>query len=150
MKLWCCGLVAALALGVVPPVGTGQEGKAPGLLLQVVCLKPGEAKRVELALPYEMAPIRPSGKSGRDSLFVNILLDAKGGSTAKGEPVKNEGKGVFRLPDGVELVWVEDRPEVEFRAGDSAKTTATNVRVRYESFAGGDFVIGFRVVVEAK
>ena len=137
-------------LGLGPPVGTGQEGKSPGLVLQVVRLKPGEAKRVELALPYEMTPIRPSGKSGRDSLFVNILLDARGGSTAKGEPVKNDGKGVFRLPAGVELVWVEDRPEVEFRAGENAKHAATNVRLRYESFGGGDFVIGFRVVVETK
>ena len=133
-----------------PPVGTGQEGKSPGLVLQVVRLKPGEAKRVELALPYEMTPIRPSGKSGRDSLFVNILVDAKGSSTATGESVKNDGKGVFRLPAGVELVWVDDRPEIAFRADENAKAVATNLRVRYASFGGGDSVIGFRVVVEAK
>jgi len=151
MKLWCCGWVAALALGLVPPGGAGQGGSnSAGLLLQVVHLKPGESKRVELALPYEMAPIRPSGKSGRDSLFVNIVLDAKSSSTAKGEPVKSVGNGIFRLPAGVELVWVEDRPEIEFRAEKSAKAAATNLRVRYQSFAGGDFVIGFRVVVEVK
>src|SRR5262245_48868371 len=150
MKLWSCGLVAALAVGLIPAAGTGQEGgNSPGLLLHVVRLRPGDSKRVELGLPYEaMSPIRPSGKSGRDSLFVNLVLDARSSSTAKGKPVENDGKGVFRLPAGVELVWVENRPEIEFRAAPSAKAAATNLRGLYHSFAGGDFVIGFRVVVE--
>jgi hypothetical protein len=150
MKLCGCGLVAALALGLVPPAGTGQEGKSPRLLLQVIRLKPGEAKRVELALPYDGTAIRPSGKSGRDSLFVYVFWRQARDGAVKEEPVKDDGKGVFRLPAGVEVVWVKDRAEVELRAGANARAVATDVRVVYQSFGGGPFVSPFRVIVEAR
>jgi hypothetical protein len=149
MKVRRYAWVAALALGLSPMAAAAQEAKSPGVVLQVVRLKPGEAKRVELALPYGVVDFRPSGRSGRDFFSVAILPAAKGGLTAKGEPVKADKKGLFRLPPAVELVWVEDRPEVEFRAGKDAKAGAIDVRVLYESFGGGDYVGGFRVVVEA-
>ena len=123
-------------------------GQSPGLLVQVV--RPaGEARRVELGAPPRERAHPAERKERSGLLFVNIVL-TQGSTTAKGEPVKNDGKGVFRLPAGVELVWAADRPELEFRVGENAKASATNVRVRYESFGGGDFVIGYRVVVEAK
>jgi hypothetical protein len=141
--------LVALACGLSPVVAAAQEARSAEVLLHVVRLKPGEAKRVELALPYGVVGFKPSGASGRDLMSVEVLPAAKGALTAKGTPVKRAKRGLYRLAPGVELVWVADRPEIEFRAGKDAKAGAIDVRVRYESFGGGEFVGGFRVIVEA-
>ena len=41
-----------------------------------------------------------------------------------------------------------EKPELGFRAGDKARAGPTDMKVRYESFDGGPFDGGFRVVVD--
>lgn len=140
--------VLAAVGGVVAPPATGED--APSPILQVVRLKPGESKRVELALPFGGVGFRPGGASGRDFLYLETLPKAEGGArTAKGKPIEHDDKKAFDLT-GVRLAWVADRPEFEFRADEGAKAGTTDVKARYESFGGGSFTSGYRVVVEAK
>ncbi len=123
----------------------------PSPVLQVIRLKPGESKRIELALPFGGVDFRPAGKSGRDFMYVETLPKATGGSpTAKGNPIKQDEKKSFELSPGVRLTWVADRPEIDFRAGDAAKAGTTDIKVQYQAFGGGNFFGGYRVIVETK
>jgi hypothetical protein len=131
--------LAAVAAGLAPLGALARE--KPELILTVVRLKPGEAKKVELALPYN--DFRPGGQAGRDSLGV-ALLPRKG---AAFEARTEVGKKAFAVSPGLEVVWVEGRPEVEFRADRDARPGMIDLRVTYESFAGGAHVAGFRVVI---
>ena len=88
--------VLAAVGGVVAPPATGED--APSPILQVVRLKPGESKRVELALPFGGVGFRPGGASGRDFLYLETLPKAEGGArTAKGKPIEHDDKKAFDL-----------------------------------------------------
>jgi hypothetical protein len=128
----------------------------PALLLQIVRLKPGESKRFELALPVEKdVPIKSAKGSGRSFLEVVDLSKVEPGQSpsANGTFIENDGKDVFRLRSGVEVVWAQDRPEIEIQASKDAKPGATNLRVQYRPFGSGyrvsAYVIGYRVVIQA-
>jgi hypothetical protein len=136
--LWCYS----------PPCLLGAE---PSPALQVVRLKPGEMKSVELALDKPGIQFRPKGVSGRDFLDVNVITVVDGG--IKETPVKKEVKdnhftGRYPVTDDFTVVWSKEKPELEFHAGKDMKKGTTDLRIVYRSFGGGDHVAGFRVIVE--
>jgi hypothetical protein len=150
MNRLCVLLLIAVPPSVVAFAAQPDE-KALRPLLQVVRLKPGESKRVELALPYGGVEFRPREKSGRDFLYLETIPKAEGGAqTAKGKSIEHDEKFVFELAPGVRLAWIRDRPEIELRAEPNAAEGTSDVKLRYESFGGGTYVSGFRVIVEAK
>jgi hypothetical protein len=150
MKRLLIAVVATL-MGLASDAADGQEAKEPSPVLQVVRLKAGETRRVELALPFGGVEFRTGGRTGRDFLYLETLPKATGGAqTAKGTSIKHDDKYVFEVGPGVKVGWVEDRPEIEFRAEEGAKAGTRDVKLRYESFGGGTFVGGFRVIVEEK
>lgn len=73
MARWLLAFVGTLTLiGLSSTAARADDGK---LILQVVRLKPGAARQVELALTD--APLfRPAGKPGRDMLRVDVLPGA--------------------------------------------------------------------------
>jgi hypothetical protein len=127
---------------------------APRLALQVVRLKPGESKFVEVALPSE--DFRPAGRSGRSDLAVDRFpAPGQGGAYVPVELRKTAGKefwkaGPHRLANGVEVCWSEDRPGVLFRSGKAAQPGHHDIRVRYTNFGGKEHMLGFRVVISAE
>ncbi len=144
-------LVFATILGLLTASASADDGQFTGPVLQVIRLKPGESKRIELALPFGRVQFRPGGASGRTFLYLETLPMAEGGVVpAKGKSINHDVNKVYELTTGVRLAWVADRPEIEVRADAGAKSGTTDVKLRYETFGGGTYVSGYRVVVESK
>jgi hypothetical protein len=121
----------------------------PSPILQVVRLKPGETKSVELAL--KLVQFRPKGRSGRDFLDLNVTTVVNG--EIKETPVAGEVNGIlftgrYLVTPDFTMVWSRDKPELEFHAGVDMKKGMTDLRIIYRSFGGGDHVAGFRIIVE--
>jgi hypothetical protein len=118
---------------------------------QVIRLKPGEMKSVELALGKPGIQFRSKGVSGRDFLDVNVITAVDGGikeTAIRGEVKGNHFTGRYLVTDDFIVVWSKEKPELEFHAGKEMKKGTTDLRIVYRSFGGGDHVAGFRVVVE--
>jgi len=130
------------------PLSAGAQEQNPQLVLQVVRLKPGETKAIELALPDR--DFRLAGRSGRDLFYVHLF--PKPGGNGEFTPVEHQGEETepYHLAPGLELKWGQEQPGVELRAGKDAKAGTIDLRVTYASFAGGRHVAGFRVVIAAK
>jgi hypothetical protein len=145
------GLALLLSLPATVPAGDQSE-----LLLQVIRLKPGETRAVELAT----ADARDQGACGqfrpfgnhRYSLGVEVLPGRLSGK--KPTPVKAESKegrptGRYVVSADFVVVWAADRPAVEFQAGKAAGPSTTDLRLAFDGIrVPGEFVAGFRVVVE--
>lgn len=122
------------------------DDRWPQPVLQVVRLKPGESRALELALPA--GEFRPWGKSGRDGL--GVARFPRPGE--KVEYVRPTEQGGYDLGDGLSVVWEKGRPGITVRAAKDAKPGTTDVRVTYTQFTvgSGEHLFGLRVVVEGK
>jgi len=146
-------LVMAFVLPVAAKYANAQDDRR-SLALQVVPLKPGESKFIEIALPIE--EFRPAGRSGRSDLAVDRFPDAgKGGEFEPlklGKAVGSEHfkAGLYRVADGVNVNWSNDKPGVVFSASANAKPGQNTIRVRYQNFGGNEHAIGFRIVISAE
>jgi hypothetical protein len=113
---------------------------------QVIRIKPGETKSVELALGKPGYEFRPQGRSGRDFLYVSVLT--QGATEVKETPLKVKDNSRYEVTPDFTVVWSTDKPEVEFHAAKEMKKGTTDLRIMYRTFGGGDHVAGFRVIVE--
>ena len=123
----------------------------PSPVLQVVRVKPGEMKSVELALGKSGINFRPKGVSGRDFLDLSVVTVVDG--VVKETEISKESKGSsftgrYLVTPDFTVVWSKDKPELEFHAGKDMKKGTTDLRIVYRSFGGGDFIAGFLVIVE--
>jgi hypothetical protein len=122
----------------------------PSPVLQVVRVKAGEMKSVEMALGKPGAEFRPQGRHGRDGITLSVLTAVEGGEVketqVKAEVKDNQFTGRYLVTDDFTVVWSKEKPELEFHA--EMKKGTTDLRIVYQSFGGGDHVAGFRVIVE--
>jgi hypothetical protein len=141
-----------LPLSVAIVVGMGSAGVAQEperLLLQVVRLKPGESRFIELGVA---GGFRPAAKSGRSDLSVHLLSTLEDG---KPKPVVAEKATAgehfkaapHRIREGVELRWSAEKPGIEFRVDPSAPAGACDVRVGYYNFGSKEHAAAFQVIV---
>jgi hypothetical protein len=144
----CFSIVVAGLIGSSTAGEAVAQEPAP-LLLQVIHLKPGESRFIELAFGEGF---RPAGQSGRSDLFVHLLSTLENG---KPKPVAAE-KAVegehfkaapHKIADGVELRWSANKPGIELRADTAAPASTCDVRVTYNNFGGKGHVAAWRVVV---
>ncbi len=145
MTTRCVPWLAALVVGLFP-LSAGAQEQNPQLVLQIVRLRPGETKFIELALPG--AEFRLAGRSGRDLLYVHLF--PKPGGNGEFTPVEHEGEETepYHVAPGLELRWSREKPGVELRAGKDARSGTIDLRVTYASFAGGgSHFAGLRVVI---
>ena len=131
------------SLAVVALLTTGVSAAEP--MLQVVRVKPGEKKSVELALRRPGQEFPPQGKLGRSFLDLSVLTP--GDNDVKETPVKVKGNRYDVTPDFT-VVWSTDKPELEFHAGKDMKKSTTDLRIVYRRMGGGEHVAEFRVIVE--
>jgi hypothetical protein len=134
------------SLAAVVLLSSSLSAADPSPVLQVVRLKPGEMKSVELALGKTGAEFRPKGRSGRDFLDLNVVTTIEGGGGVKETPVRGDGR--YLVTPDFTVVWSQDKPELEFHAGKDMKKGTTDLRIVYRSFGSGEHVGGFRIVVE--
>ena len=111
--------------------------------LQVIRVKPGEMKSVELALGKPGYEFRPKSRSARDFLDVSLLTTT--GFEVKETPVKVKDNSRYEVTPDLTVIWSKDKPELEFHA---MKKGTTDLKIVYRTFGGGDHVAGFRVIVE--
>src|SRR5262245_49455009 len=143
--------LAMVVAGVIGWTCTGvavAQEPAP-LLLQIIRLKPGESRFIELAAADGF---RPAGKSGRSDLHVHLLSILENGKPKSVFPEKPRAGEEFKaashkIADGVELRWSADKPGIELRADAAAAASTCDVRVTYWNFGGKGHVAGWRVVV---
>jgi hypothetical protein len=143
-------MLRSLAIvGLLTPCLLGAD---PSPVLQVVRVKPGEMKSVEMALGKPGAEFRPQGRHGRDGITVSGLMPVEGGgikeTPVQGEVKENHFTGRYLVTDDFTVVWSKEKPELEFHAGKDMKKGTTDLRIVYQSFGGGEHVAGFRVIVE--
>jgi hypothetical protein len=136
------------SLAVVVLLTTGVSAAEPMPALQVIRVKPGETKSVELALGRPGYEFRPKGRSARDFLDVSVLTPGVTGFEVKETPVKVKDNNRYEVTPDFTVVWSTDKPELEFHPGKDTKKGTTDLRIVYRSFGGGDHVAGFRVIVE--
>jgi hypothetical protein len=122
--------------------------KWPQPILQVVSLKPGETRMIDLAFPGGDFPLRhpPS----RQYLYAERIPPLDAGE--KPEPMHPDDTGACPLGDGVTLVWERERHGISFRAAPDAKPGSVEVRVSYFLFTAGtgELFTGFRVVIQGE
>ena len=124
----------------------------PQLILQVIRLKPGEGRDVELDLP--------SGRFmwGRTDLHFRLLAKPADGAdlvfnkAEPGERIEPVGAGdslEYKLADGLSVIWQPARREIlSFRAGQGAAAGTTDLGVTHLLCLGNAHFVGFRVVVQ--
>jgi hypothetical protein len=131
------------SLAIVVLFTSGVSAGEPMPALQVIRVKAGEMKSVELALGKPGYEFRPKGKSGRDFLDVSVLTTT--GFEVKETPVKVKDNSRYEVTPDLTVIWSKDKPELEFHA---MKKGTTDLKIVYRTFGGGDHVAGFRVIVE--
>jgi hypothetical protein len=139
-----------LSVAIVVAIGSVGVAQEPErLLLQVVRLKPGETRFIELGIA---GGFRPAAKSGRSDLAVHLLSTLEEG---KPKPVAAE-KAVagehfkaapHRIREGVELRWSAEKPGIEIRVDPSAPAGACDVRISYYNFGSKEHAAAFQVIV---
>jgi len=134
------------SLAIVVLFASGVSAADP--ILQVVRVKPGEVKSVEVAIGKPGCEFRPHGKRGRDFLDLNALTPGATAFEIKETPVKVKDNSRYEVTPDFTVVWSTDKPELEFHAGKEMKKGTTDLRIVYRSFGGGEHIGGFRMIVE--
>ena len=123
-------------------------------LLQVIRLKAGEHRFIEVALPH--GEFRPAGKSGRSDFAVQLFPgppDGKFIPIVQDKPTESEffKATPYRIAEGVTLRWSENKPGIELQASQNAPLGTQDIRVTYTNFGfEGPHAIGFRIIIESE
>jgi hypothetical protein len=141
-----------LPLSVFVAVGMGSAAVAQEperLLLQVIRLKPGESRFIELGIA---GGFRPAAKSGRSDLAVHLLSTLEDGNPKRVPAEKAVAGEHFkaaphRIREGVELLWSAEKPGIEIRVDPSAPAGACDVRISYYNFGSKEHAAAFQVIV---
>jgi hypothetical protein len=118
-------------------VAAAQEPASP--ILQVIRLKPGESRFIELATDDGF---RPAAKSGRSTFVVHLLSTVKDG---KPKPVFAEQPSAgedfkaaaHKIADGVELRWHADKPGIPCTTPFSPDFAALHPGLRSDARSAG-------------
>lgn len=138
----------SLSVAVLLAFCVTTKAEDPKPVLQVIRLKQGESKTVELALSG--AKFQPVSYTSRDSLELSVLPPEREGKPTiiPRESKDNRFTGRYLVSPDFTFVWSKEKPELEFQAGKDMKKGTTDLKIYYHSFGGGNHIIGFRVIVE--
>jgi hypothetical protein len=137
--------LCALAMLAMMPAAVVSGERPPRIVLQVIRLKAGDTRTLELALPDH--DFRFFGKSGRDLLSIEVILPWDSKEKPMPQSLLTQD-GRCMATKNLAVVWAGDRHGIALQAMKDAGPGTTDLKLTYHAFGGGPYVAGFRVVIE--